>query len=81
MHFWNVCILDVRHTQKMVKTQKGKKLFFSAPEHARTVLNAYLECMYFDKLTVKTYSVRTCLLLQSFVAVFLIHSHSKCLTL
>ena len=27
--------------------QKHKKLFFSAPERARTVLNAFLECMYF----------------------------------
>ena len=26
---------------------KHKKLFFSAPERARTVLNAFLECMYF----------------------------------
>ena len=26
--------------------QKQKKLFFSAPERARTVLNAFLECMY-----------------------------------
>ena len=28
--------------------QKHKKLFFSAPERARTVLNAFLECMYFE---------------------------------
>ena len=35
----------------MVKT---KKLFFSASERPRTVLNAFLECMYFDKMTVKT---------------------------
>ena len=32
-------------------TFKTKKLFFSASEHARTVLNAFLECMYFDKMT------------------------------
>ena len=30
--------------------QKHKKLFFSASERARTVLNAFLECMYFDKM-------------------------------
>ena len=29
----------------MVKNTK--KLFFSAPERARTVLNTFLECMYF----------------------------------
>jgi hypothetical protein len=29
---------------------KNKKLFFSAPERARTVLKAFLECMYFDKM-------------------------------
>ena len=28
--------------------QKHKKLFFLAPERARTVLNAFLECMYFQ---------------------------------
>ena len=31
---------------------KHKKLFFSASERPRTVLNAFLECMYFDKMTV-----------------------------
>ena len=25
-------------------------MFFAAPERARTVLNAFLECMYFDKM-------------------------------
>ena len=30
--------------------QKQKKLFFSAPERARTVLNVFLECIYFDKM-------------------------------
>jgi hypothetical protein len=30
--------------------QKHKKLFFSAPGRARTVLNAFLECMYYDKM-------------------------------
>ena len=33
------------------KWSKHKKLFFSAPERARTVLNAFLDCMYFDKMT------------------------------
>ena len=41
-------------TQKCIKSgqkgpkngQKHKKLFFSAPERARTVLNAFLECLY-----------------------------------
>ena len=36
------------------KWSKHKKLFISAPERPRTVLNAFLECMYFDKMTVKT---------------------------
>ena len=31
-------------------TQKPKKLFISAPEHPRTVLNAFLECMYLANL-------------------------------
>ena len=43
-------------TQKCIKSgqkgpkngQKHKKLFFSAPERARTVLNAFLGCMYFE---------------------------------
>ena len=30
---------------------KHKKPFISASKHARTVLNAFLECMYFDKMT------------------------------
>ena len=29
------------------KWSKHKKLFFLAPERARTVFNAFLECMYF----------------------------------
>ena len=33
-------------------TVKTKKLFFSASERPRTVLNAFLECLYFDKMTV-----------------------------
>ena len=33
-------------------TVKTKKLFFSASERPRTVLNAFLECMYFDKMRV-----------------------------
>ena len=40
--------------EKLYKWSKYKKLFFSASERARTVLNAFLECMYFDKMTVKT---------------------------
>ena len=32
--------------------QKHKKLFFLAPERARTVLNVFLECIYVDKMTV-----------------------------
>ena len=31
---------------------KTNKLFFSASERPRMVLNAFLECMYFDKMTV-----------------------------
>ena len=34
----------------VIKTVKTKKLFFSASERPRTVLNAFLECMYFDKM-------------------------------
>ena len=32
-----------------VKWSKHKKLIFSAPERPRTVLNAFLECMYLAK--------------------------------
>ena len=39
---------------------KHKKLFFSAPERPRTVLNAFLECMYVDKMTV-IYAYGRCL--------------------
>ena len=31
----------------LYKWSKHKKLFISAPERARTVLNAFFECMYF----------------------------------
>ena len=33
----------------LYKWSKHKKLFILAPEHARTVLNAFLECMYFGQ--------------------------------
>ena len=40
-------ITEPKRTQNW---SKHKKLFISAPERARTVLNAVLECMYFDKM-------------------------------
>ena len=42
----------LNRTETTANGQKHKKLFFLAPECARTVLNAFLECMCFDKMTV-----------------------------
>ena len=47
-----------KHPINTLKRFKTKKLFFSAPERARTVLNAFLECMY---LVAKIFAQRSAL--------------------